>query len=64
MRISFEYKTRYIDFDTKDEAEKYLSKMAEKYNVSTSESEIYKQGDFYTLKVIYTNRNAKISGGW
>lgn len=66
-KIVFEWRTRIIDFTTKEEAEKYLDEMCKKYNVCKSTYEIYKNGQDelpYTLKVEFTGKNTDVSGGW
>lgn len=68
-QVAFEWRVRLVDFTNKDDAETYLEIMKFRYNVCLSESEtyIYDNGNSltpYTLRITFTTKNAKVSGGW
>lgn len=43
--VCFEWKTRIIDFETKEDALKYFNEMKLKYNVNPYSYEIYNNGN-------------------
>lgn len=66
-RIAFEWKTRVIDFTTEEEAKKCLNEYETKYNVCHSQTQIYRNSDSkypYSLEILFTSKDAKISCGW
>lgn len=67
-KIAFEWRTRIVDFSTREEAEKYFDEMCTKYNVCYSTYKIYENGNhnglLWSLEFDYTSKKAKIGGGW
>ena len=65
-RIVFEWRTRMVDFSTRDEALKYVKYMRDKNYINPS-YEIYENGEEklpYTLRIEYINKNSRVGGGW
>ena len=67
--VAYEWRTRIVDFETKEDALEYLKEMQLKYNVHPYSYEIYANGNDVdnlpiSLKVEYTTKNSKYNSGW
>lgn len=67
--VAFEWRTRIVDFETREDALEYLKEMKLKYKVNPYSYEIYNNGNDadnlpISLKVEYTIKNNKYNSGW
>lgn len=67
--VAYEWITRIVDFETKEDALEYLKEMQLKYNVHPYGYEIYNNGNDadnlpISLKVEYTTKKSKYNSGW
>lgn len=67
--VAYEWTTRIVDFETKEDALEYLKEMQLKYKVNPYSYEIYNNGNDadnlpISLKVEYVTKNHKYNSGW